>query len=162
MVGGRSRYLTAACAVAVVHALPSFYWAAGGTAFVWTVGSWAEDLQRGRPLFTALALGVVGIVKLAGGIVPMLNAAGRLPAARLWWWASLAGAAVLVLWGGANTLLGGASLLGAFGEVSDIDRRALAGHVLLWDPLFLIWGLLLIAGLRVQRHSESWGASKNR
>ncbi len=30
------------------------------------------------------------------------------------------------------------------------DRRAMIGHVFLWDPLFLVWGLL-VAGLYVTR-----------
>ncbi|MEO8850903.1 MAG: DUF3995 domain-containing protein, partial [Allobranchiibius sp.] len=115
MAGGRNGWLVAACVVALVHALPSFYWAAGGSWLVWTVGSWAEDLQHDRPVFTACALALVGLAKLAGGVIPLLNSAGRLAAPRFWWWACLTGAVVLIMWGGANTVLGGASLLGAFG-----------------------------------------------
>ncbi|XAS77426.1 DUF3995 domain-containing protein [Dermatophilaceae bacterium Sec6.4] len=157
MGGVGQRLLNAACVVAVIHALPSFYWAAGGSAFVWTVGSWASDLQRDLPVLTAFTLGVVGILKLAGGVVPLFNAAGRLRAPRVWWWACVAGGVVLVFWGGANTVLGGASLLGAFGAVSPADRHALAGHVLLWDPLFLIWGALLLLGLRAPARSVRAG-----
>lgn len=155
MTRGRHRLLIGACVVATLHALPSFYWAAGGNVLVWTLGSWADELQRQRPVLTALGLGVVAIVKLAGGIVPLLNDAGRLRAPTLWWWACLAGGWALVLWGGANTILGGASLLGVFGAVSGSDRHALMGHVLLWDPLFLLWGVLLVLGLR--RGAEQTG-----
>lgn len=151
MDANRHRLLVAACAVAVVHAVPSFYWAFGGHALAWTLGTWAEDLQRQRPVLTALVLTAVGAAKLAGGVVPLLNGLGRLPFPRLWWWLSVAGGVVLALYGGANTVLGGASLAGVFGEVNDADRHALAGHVLLWDPLFLLWGVLLLAGLRRTR-----------
>ena len=31
------------------------------------------------------------------------------------------------------------------------DRQAMFGHTLLWDPLFLVWGVLLLSGLATTR-----------
>lgn len=139
---------------ALLHALSSFYWATGGDALLWTVGDWAVDMRRDNPSQTALLLAVIGAIKLCGGLVPLANAYGLLPFSRLWSYLSAVAAVVLVVYGGANILLGGASALGAFGSTSDSDRNALLGHVLLWDPLFLLWGLALSAGLITARHSR--------
>jgi hypothetical protein len=51
-------------------------------------------------------------------------------------------ALVLVVYGTVNVV--GASL-GLSGVVGDgtVDRTALWGHALLWDPWFVVWGLLL-------------------
>lgn len=147
MTGHRNRLLVAACVVAVAHALPSLYWAAGGRALAWTLGDWALQWQREHPVAAALTLTLIGLAKLAGGAVPLLNRAGRLPWPGLWLGASWAGAVVLVLYGAANVLVGGAVLVGWLGDPATTDRAAVAGHVLLWDPMFLVWGLLLGAGL---------------
>ncbi|MGY1690069.1 hypothetical protein [Geodermatophilus sp. SYSU D01105] len=47
-------------------------------------------------------------------------------------------------------LVGAAALLGAFG-LPPADSRALRWHVLLWDPWFLGWGVLLAVGAVAHR-----------
>lgn len=56
-------------------------------------------------------------------------------------------AVVLVVWGGASCVLANLALAGLLGDGPQ-DRAALIGHACLWDPVFLIWGLLLLLGLR--------------
>ncbi|OMQ16210.1 hypothetical protein A7K94_0204115 [Modestobacter sp. VKM Ac-2676] len=61
---------------------------------------------------------------------------------------------VLMGWGGANVLLGGAVLTGVLDLGPVADERALRWHVLLWDPWFLLWGaalLVVVAATRGQR-----------
>ena len=61
----------AASALAWLYALPSLYWALGGTAGLDTVGGAIEQLGRARdPAGIALGLGA-GVLKLAGGLLAL-------------------------------------------------------------------------------------------
>ena len=55
--------------------------------------------------------------------------------------------AVLVLWGGANVLVGGLALMGAVSPADGLDQRALRWHVFVWDLWFLVWGVALALAL---------------
>ena len=55
--------------------------------------------------------------------------------------------AVLVLWGGANVLVGGLALMGAVSPADGLDQRALHWHVFVWDLWFLVWGASLTLAL---------------
>ncbi len=135
----------AAGACAFLNAAVSFYWAAGGTFGLDTVGSQADELA---------ALGNVGVfivwfaglLKVAGGLLALALVQAWGPRLFRPWMLLLAGwggAAVLVLYGGAQV---GSLLLVATGVVEasdDMDWRAFYGHLYLWDPWFLVWGVLL-------------------
>lgn len=51
-------------------------------------------------------------------------------------------------------MVGGLALLGFFGPLEESNRRALMGHVFLWDPLFFLWGLFLLVGMVIRFRSE--------
>jgi hypothetical protein len=70
----------AACALAWLYAVPSFYWALGGTAGLDTVGGAIEELARTRdPAGIALGLGA-GVLKVAGGLLALAwSARGAAP-----------------------------------------------------------------------------------
>lgn len=36
-------------------------------------------------------------------------------------------------------------------SIEDANRRALLGHVALWDPLFFLWGFFLLVGMLKSR-----------
>lgn len=148
--GGGRGWLWAAGVCALIHAAPSMYWATGGRAFVWTIGDWAADLATAQPLLVSVALVIVAAVKVLGGAIPILNSYGFLPGQRIWQKLILAGGAFLTLYGGANTLFGGLALLGWFGPLTASGERALMGHVFLWDPIFLAWGVCLVVGTGLQ------------
>ena len=57
------------------------------------------------------------------------------------------GAAVLIVWGGLNTVVGNLVLTGVIRPGSGYDRAGMIGHAWLWDPLFLAWGIALVMGL---------------
>ena len=146
------RLLLAAAGVAFLHAVPSLYWAVGGTLGMDSLGTWAPAWRAESPVLVGVLLVGIFAVKLAGGIVPLLATRGRLPRARLWRGLGWVGATVLVLYGAANVVVGSLALLGVVqGPADAASRTALTGHVLLWDPLFLVWGLLLGAGLALTR-----------
>lgn len=142
------RLLLAAAVAALVHAIPSLYWAVGGTLGLSSLGTWAPAWRAESPVLVGVVLVGVFLVKVGGGVVPILATRGRLSQPRVWRALSWAGAGVLTLYGLANVGVGGLALLGVVqGPEDPVSRAALVGHVLLWDPLFLVWGLLLAAGL---------------
>ena len=69
------------------------------------------------------------------------------------WWRRLewAGAAVLMCYGLTNVLVGWAVLSGVISVAGGYDEQAVLGHAALWDPLFLVWGVLLALGLLMTR-----------
>jgi hypothetical protein len=61
----------AACALALLYAVPSFYWALGGTAGLDTVGGAIEELGCSRdPAGVALGIGA-GVLKVAGALLAL-------------------------------------------------------------------------------------------
>lgn len=154
MTPGRG-WLRAACAAGLLHALPSLYWAAGGRWLLDTVGPWALDLAEERPGRAVVLLLVVAAAKVAGALVPLGVETGRVPGRAVWRPLSWAGAAVLLVWGGANTVVAWLVLGGVLDVAGPTDRAALLGHAALWDPLFVVWGLCLAVGLWRTRRSTA-------
>lgn len=135
----------AACALALLYAAVSFYWALGGTVGVDTLGGTVEETARaGGPEGTALGL-AAGVLKLAGGLLALALVrpwGGVLPR-RLLLAAAWAASAVLCLYGGAVVVAGALVLAGVVDPSGPVDRTALRWHVFLWDLWFLVWGILL-------------------
>jgi Protein of unknown function (DUF3995) len=74
-----------ACALALLYAVPSFYWALGGTAGLDTVRGAIEELGRTRDP-AGVALGIwAGVDKVAGGLLALalVRAWGRAVPRRL-------------------------------------------------------------------------------
>lgn len=126
-----------------VHAGFSIYWSAGGT---WLVSSLGEDLAA-RLEGWQWILAPIGVVKLIAALAPIVLAYRGWPARRLTRSACWLGAAVLIVWGGVNTLVGNLVLTGVVEPQSGYDRAGMIGHAWLWDPLFLAWGIALVMGL---------------
>lgn len=147
--------LGAAC-VGLVHAAFSLYWAAGGRRLLSTVGQWAVNAADDAPLASGLVLGAVATVKLVVAVVPVLATRGtvRLPR-RLWRPISWLAATVLTAYGALNSVVAWLVLSGVMEPAGGYDREAMIGHAYLWDPLFLLWGLLLGAGLFVSRRDSA-------
>jgi hypothetical protein len=131
--------------MALLSAIPSFYWAAGGTIGLGTVGGAIEELARARdPGGVALGIGA-GVLKVAGGMLALALVrpwGARLPR-RLLAGATWAASVVLTLYGGLLVAVGALVLAGVIRPAGPVDRTALRWHVLLWDLWFLVWGLLL-------------------
>lgn len=144
----------AACVVAALYAVVSFYWALGGTAGIDTLGGELEQLARdGDPLVLWLA-GAAGVLKVAGAALALalVRPWGRVVPRRLLLVAAWAGSVVLVLYGGLNVVGGALVLAGTVDVSGPLDRTALWWHVLVWDLWFLVWGLLL--GLAAWRYGR--------
>jgi hypothetical protein len=144
----------AAAGLALASAAVSLFWTLGGTLLLDTVGGAIEDLARERSL-GALALGA-GTVLLKVAAALLALALVRVPVARpSWRWlliASGAAGAVLILWGGANVLVGALVLGDVVAPGAAVDERSLRWHVFVWDLWFLVWGVLLALAVARQRH----------
>jgi hypothetical protein len=151
----------AACAVAWLSAVPSFYWAFGGTVGLSTVGGAIERLGRAHdPGGIALGAGA-GLLKVAGGLLALalVRPWGRMIPRRLRLAVAWAGSVVLTAYGGLLVVVGALVLTGVITPSGPVDRTALRWHVMVWDLWFLIWGVLLgAAAWQCQRASPDRGA----
>jgi uncharacterized protein DUF3995 len=98
----------AACALALLSAVPSFYWALGGTAGLDTVGGAIEELGRAHDS-RAVALGAAaGILKVAGGLLALalVRPWGRAVPRRLLLGVAWAASMVLTAYGGLLVAVG--------------------------------------------------------
>jgi hypothetical protein len=132
----------AACALAWLYAVPSVYWALGGTAGLDTVGGAIEELARTRdPAGIALGLGA-GVLKVAGGllVLALVRSWGRAIPRRLLLGAAWTASVVLTCYGGLLVAVGALVLTGLLSPAGPVDRTALRWHVQLWDLWFLVWG----------------------
>ena len=135
----------------VIHAAVTLYWALGERGLLWTMG----DSFVAQFADIMWVLYPVALVKGVSAVAPLWLARRGWPLRRLTRPVCWVGSVVLVAWGGANTVLANAVLLGAVRPDGGFDRAAMIGHAWIWDPLFLVWGASLAAGLWSTRHSEA-------
>lgn len=148
-----------ACAVGALYAAVSVYWGVGGTWLLDTVGGSLARLGRDRSAGVLAALWGAVVLKLIAAVAPVVAVHDRgcdvnstRPAA--WILAWLAGA-VLILYGSVLTVVGLLVQAGVVHAARNADWRALDWHAYLWDPWFLVWGLLIAAALLRARAAVS-------
>ncbi|MDQ2831932.1 MAG: DUF3995 domain-containing protein [Chloroflexota bacterium] len=134
----------AACTWSFVFAALSFYWAAGGTAGSNTL---ADSIKEGAlardPAIVALAWGA-GALKIVGGLLALtlIQAWGRL----IWRWmllmAAWGTAALLMLHGGLNLAVRAIMAVGIIPTPASMHSAAAYWYLVLWDPWFVIGGIL--------------------
>ncbi len=145
----------AAAAWGLVFALPSFYWAAGGTAgAATTVAPALVELVRERVTWFMVVLWVTGLLKVVGALLGLALVVGsrgrrvnRLLQLAAW------GAGVLLVWHGGLFL--GQGLL-VQGGVVTIEPELLAvsrWYTYLWGPWFVGGGLLFLLAARTHLRS---------
>ena len=148
----------AALVVGLAYAAISAYWALGGTWLLATVSSSLVTAHRSATAVMAVWAAVV--LKAVAALLPLhvclpappSKRHGRL---RLLAWAE---AAVLTLYGFAFTLAGLLVQVGFIHQSRTADRRALVWHAYLWDPWFLVWGILVIIALALTSTSRTCSA----
>jgi Protein of unknown function (DUF3995) len=139
----------------LLSAAISAYWAAGGTGLLDTVGGSIARWGRDGGANVRLALAAIVVLKLAASWLPARAVAEPCPRAvrRLAWLE----AAILTVYGGVLTGTGLAVQAGLVGAGANADWKALDWHVYLWDPWFLVVGLLVWAALRQTRSEADSG-----
>lgn len=139
----------------VVHASASLYWAFGGSALLETVGTWTFEMRAAAPIASSVALAAIGVAKLAAAVIPVFAELGRMPWPRIWRGISWVGGSVILVWGSVVAAQGWLQVAGA---IPTADMAGAMGRAVLWEPLFAIWGALLLIGLaRSRRRAVSRG-----
>jgi hypothetical protein len=142
----------AACAWMFVFAAMSFYWGAA-LSFDWptaaTVGldtqsEQIKDLAAAREPWFIASLWITGFLKVIGGLLALalVRPSGRLVPR---WMLLIAGWGVgvgMALYGGLGMIADG---LRAGGALENTGSSAVWWHLLLWDPWWLLGGLLFVA-----------------
>jgi len=137
--------------VGVLYALVSAYWAMGGTALLNTVGGAFQAQGNTDNPSVVLAVWAAVILKVIAAALPLVAVRTRTrprwgPTVRLMAWIE---AGILTIYGLVLTAVGLLVQAGAIHVSATADHRALAWHAYLWDPWFLVWGLLVTYGLRI-------------
>lgn len=136
----------AAFGCALLFAVVSGYWALGGTLGLDTVGREAVRLSRSGDVGIRLALWLVSLLKLIGALLALALVrpwGSRLLRRWMLLLAGWGGAALLVAYGTAQIGIQVLVVVGVIAAPSDMDWRGFHGHLYLWDPWFVVWGLLL-------------------
>ena len=154
----------AACALALLHAAVSFYWAAGGTTGLSAIGGVLEELGRAREPALIAIVWFAGSLKVAAGLLALalVRPWGQAFPRRMLLAAAWGGAALLIAYGGLFTLGGVLVVTGVIPVSATADWMAIRWHAFFWDPWFLLWGILLATAAHrtksgtatAQRHGE--------
>ncbi|TDM07502.1 DUF3995 domain-containing protein [Macrococcus lamae] len=133
-----------------LHSLATFYWSYGGELGLATVGEWTFKLKQQYGNRILIGLFFLGLFKLAATWLPAILYKKEVKALRL---ISYAGAVILIVHGGGNTIVGWLKFLNIIPRKNTLSE---IGQAFIWDPLFLIWGcslLLFLLSTRVRRNN---------
>jgi len=149
MSSRRARVLAAgALVVGLGYAAISAYWAVGGQGLLDTVGGEFERLGHSGGAAVIAGVWAVVVLKVIAAALPML-ALGR--PRRGWgravWVLAWAAAMILTVYGLVLTVVELMVESGLIHAGAGADHRTLAWHAYLWDPWFLVWGILATAAL---------------
>jgi hypothetical protein len=138
----------AAAAWAFLFAIPSIYWAAGGSIGEETIAADIEEAlgELGEPWFVALT----GIAKVIAGLLPLalvLVPLDNTPRHALALVVALIGVG-MILYAVANLIEHGLMLPDVIDTPGSLGRSALHWHFFFWDPWWLLGGILFVVAAR--------------
>jgi uncharacterized membrane protein len=147
--------------VGLLYAAVSAYWGLGGTWLLDTVGGSLEEQARAGNPGVMLAVWAAVVLKMIAAVLPLTALRGLFTPARdrTVWVLAWAEAAILTLYGLVQSTAGLLVQADVIHASATADHRALAWHAYLWDPWFLVWGLLVAAALLRGRYRRSHNAS---
>jgi hypothetical protein len=136
----------------------SAYWGLGGTGLLDTIGGTLEREGRAGNAGLLAVLWVTVVLKLTAAIIGLVAVLGprevRPGHHQLARQAAWTAALILVLYGGVLTVIGLLVQLDLVHASANADHKALQSHVYLWDPWFLVWGVLLATALARSRVAQ--------
>lgn len=149
----------AACAWAVAFAAISFYWAAGGTIGVNTNAPAITTHVLARdPSWIAIMWGA-GVLKVIAGLLALALVRPWGRAIPHWLLLTAAWGAVAIMGvyeGGASLIQHALMVAGVIGTPEGLGATSARWHLLLWDPWWLIGGILFgIAAWEYRRTSRA-------
>lgn len=155
----RSRWFVLSALAGGVHTAITLHWALGGQGLLWTMG----DAFIAKFSSMMWVLYPLALVKGVGAFAPLwLQDHAWWPAPRLtralYWGAS----GVLLIWGGLNTIVSNLVLFHVIHPADGYDRPVMIGHAWIWDPLFVLWGVGLLLGLRGSRDARASRIARTR
>lgn len=147
-----SAWFSLAALAGGIHTAITLYWAVGGRGLLWTMGDdfiarFASHMWILYPLAAVKAVGAFGPLWLQNHSWWPLRRVTRLMC-----WAA---AAVLIVWGGLNTVAGNLVLFHAINPGDGYNRPVMIGHAWIWDPIFVVWGIGLLMGLLRTRRGRA-------
>lgn len=145
----------AACAWAVIFALMSLYWAAGGLVGGETLGVEIDRLAHERdPSFVSELWAAFALKAVAAALALALwqHRGRRLPRRLLVVLGGLTGAGITV-YAVANFAQHALMAGGAISTPDALGTTAVKWHLALWDPFWLVGGLLFLAATHTFRQS---------
>ncbi|TWP33521.1 DUF3995 domain-containing protein [Leekyejoonella antrihumi] len=151
-----ARFALAGGFVGLCYAAISVYWGVGGALLLDTVGGSLESGGRAGDIGVMLLLWMAVVLKLVAVALPLI-VVYRHRGAR---WQRLIGAlawtsgGILLLYGLVLTIVGLLVQVGVVAASATADQHALAWHAYLWDPWFLLWGLLTLVALHSVRRGD--------
>jgi hypothetical protein len=146
----------AAFVLGLLYAAVSAYWGLGGTWLLATVGGALPSQGRAGAAIVVLAVWAAVLLKMVAAGLPLLAlrrvvSPGWNRAVGLLAWIE---AGILTVYGLVWTVVGRLVQAGAIHPSAGADHRASAWHAYLWDPWFLVWGLLVAIALWRGRHPD--------
>ncbi|OLR93914.1 DUF3995 domain-containing protein [Actinokineospora bangkokensis] len=135
----------AAFAWAAVFAAVSAYWALGGTVGIDTVGGAIADLVHSGDSAASVLAWVAVLMKVAGMVyaLALIQRWGRVFPRWLMLTGGWGATVLLIVYGGAIVVVGALVVTGVIEAAPTTDMYAIRWHLFLWDPYFVIWGVLL-------------------
>jgi len=149
----------AACAWALAFAVPTFYWAAGGAVGTETIAADVDELGLSDPW----VLAGTGVVKVLGGVVALAlvrSWGGAIPR-RLLLGAAWSAAALLIVYAIANFVDHGLMEAGVRNIPEALGSDAVRWHLLLWDPWWLLGGVLFAVAAWQYRFAPALAAHRD-
>jgi uncharacterized protein DUF3995 len=145
----------AAAVWAAVFALMSLYWAAGGQVGGETLGVEIERLGRERDPGFVATLWVTSALKGVAAVLALalVEPWGRRLPRRLLLWLGWATGGGITLYAAANFVDHGLMATGAIATPSGLGDSAVTWHLALWDPFWLLGGVLFLAAGRAYQRS---------
>jgi hypothetical protein len=155
------RLARAACIVGLLFAAVSVYWGLGGTWLLDTIPESFERQARAGEAGIFVAVWAAAVLKIIAAVLPLLalRRMTRPMWSRVLWVLAWVAAVFLTLYGLVQTAGAQLAHAGVIDAAAGTGDRSLVWRAFVWDPWFLIWGLIVVAALLHGRRYRAQAAA---